>query len=77
MVSKNYQWNKAIQFKDVVWKGMLVFIKQFIQNLKNDVITMIVTARIHREKIARCLKKRKLDLNTSGLDSPSDKKLRR
>ena len=50
MVSKNYQWNKAIQFKDVVWKGMLVFIKQFIQNLKNDVITMIVTARIHREK---------------------------
>ena len=25
-------------------------IKQFIQNLKNDVITMIVTARIHREK---------------------------
>ena len=30
-----------------------------------------------REKIARYLKKRKLDLNTSGLDSPSNKKLRR
>ena len=49
MVSKNYQWNKAIQFKDVVWKGMLSNSLYDVKQ-KNDVITMIVTARIHREK---------------------------
>ena len=40
----------TIQFKDAVWRGMVIFIKKFIQNLKNNVITMIVTARINQEK---------------------------
>ena len=50
MVPKNYQWHKTIQFKDVVWRGMVIFIRQFIQNLKNNVITIMVTVHIHQEK---------------------------
>ena len=65
LVPKNYQWHKTIQFKDAVWVGMIIFIKQFTQNLKNDIITIIVNAHIHQGK------------NTCGLDAPSDKKLRR
>ena len=49
LVPKNYQWQKTIQFKDAVWIGMIIFIKQFTQNLKNDIVTIIVNVHIYQE----------------------------
>ena len=79
--SKELFVTQNITIQRVAWKEMIIFIQQFIKYLKNKVFIVINNdcyfAYTPREKIERYPTKRKLDLNTSGLDSPSDKKLRR
>lgn len=76
MVPKNYQWHNTIQGCSMERNGNFyqkVYTKFQKQRYHNDCYCTYKS----REKIARYLKKRKLDLNTRGLDSPSDKMLRR
>ena len=76
MVPKNCQWHNTIQRCSMERNGNFyqkVYTKFEKQRYRNDCYYTYTSI----EKIARYLKKRKLDLNTSGLKSPSDKKLRR